>query len=220
MRIPTFGSLDLAYETGVHLGDGCLQHYLPYDYRYAISGSRRNEQEYYRGVLSPVLRELYGVIPGITESHGSIFLYVYSKELVLFKRDTMKMPIGRKDQLTRLPNYIRAATDSWVANFLSGFYDTDGCVKLRKTLARVYPRISLAQKVRGVVADVKQLLNRFSISSTMYENTYLDHRTDVRETRWFLDINGYENYQLFMAFVGTRNPYTLGRISSLGLRGL
>ncbi|MDA4126353.1 MAG: LAGLIDADG family homing endonuclease [Thaumarchaeota archaeon] len=169
--------------------------------------------------MSPLLRDLYDVNPGITESHGSIFLYVYSKGLVLFKHEIMGMPIGRKNQLGCLPAYIHRATTPWVAKFLSGFYDTDGSVKLRHTPARAYPRISFAQKVRGVVADVKRLLNRFSIPSTMYVNSYLDHRTSFLETRWFLDINGYENFRLFMAHIGTRNPYTLVRIALLGLEG-
>ena len=170
-------------------------------------------------MLSPLLHDLYEVDPGITESHGSIFLYVYSKELVLFKHETMGMPIGKKDQLKRLPSYIRNATNSWVANFISGVYDTDGSVKLRNTPTKKYPRISFAQKVQGVVADVKHLLNRFSISSTMYVNSYFDRRTGALETRWFLDINGYENFGLFMTQIGTRNPYTFNRIALLGLRG-
>ncbi len=169
-------------------------------------------------MLSPLIHNLYDVEPGITESHGSIFLYVYSKELVLFKNQTMGMPIGRKDQLTRLPSYARAASNSWVANILSGVYDTDGSVKLRKTPTKEYPRISFAQKVQGVVSVVKQL-SRFTITSTMYENSYLDPRTGVLETRWFQDINGHENYRLFMTNIGTRNPHVLDRIALLGLQG-
>lgn len=163
---------------------------------------------------------LYGLNPGITESHGSIFLYIYSKDLVLFKHQTMGMPIGRKDQLLFLPQYVNAATNSWVGRFLSGLYDTDGSVKLRKTLTKNYPRISFTQKVPEVVADVKRLLlERFSISSTMYANSYLDKRSGICATRWFLDVNGYVNFRQFMRHVGTRNPYTLGRIALLGLDG-
>jgi hypothetical protein len=60
-------------------------------------------------------------------------------------------------------------------------------------------------------------MNRFSISSTMYRNTYLDLRTGAREERWFLDINGYENFQRFMLGIGTRSPYVMERIAHLGL---
>jgi hypothetical protein len=126
MKIPPLNSLDFAYESGVHLGDGCLQHYLPYDYRYAISGNRLNEQEYYRAVLGPLLHQLYDLNPGFCESNNPIFLYLYSKELVFFKHDAMGMPIGRKSQLRCLPDYVPAAEDRWVEQFLSGFYDTDG----------------------------------------------------------------------------------------------
>ena len=218
MKTPQLHCLDLAYETGVHLGDGCLQHYAPYDYRYAISGNRLNEQEYYRATLSPLLHQLYDLNPGLCESHNSIFLYLYSKDLVLFKHETMGMPIGRKSQLGHLPDYVTAAEDKWVGQFLAGFYDTDGSVKLRRTLARDYPRISIAQKMQGIISDVKLLLwQRFSISSTMYSNSYLDSRTGLREDRWFLDINGHENFNRFMLGIGTRSPYVLGRIALLEL---
>ncbi len=221
MKIPPLHSLDLAYETGVHLGDGCFQYYRPYDYRYAISGKRQNEQEYYRAILSTLLHQLYDLNPGIYESHNSIYLYLYSKELVQFKHEAMGMPIGRKSQLSHLPDYVSALEDKWVGKFLAGFYDTDGSVKLRRTPVKNYPRISIAQKMGGIISDVKQLLwNRFSISSTMYENSYLDPRTGSREDRWFLDINGYENFDRFMLGIGTRSPYVLGRIALLGLKSI
>jgi hypothetical protein len=217
MKIPPLDSPDLAYETGVHLGDGCLQVY-GHDYRYAISGNRQNEQEYYRATLSTLLKRLYDLDPGFCESHNSIYLYVYSKELVLFKHEAMDLPIGPKSQLRHLPDYVSEAEDMWVGEFLSGFYDTDGSVKLRHTPAKDYPRISVAQKMQGIISDVKSLLwKRFAISSSMYLNSYLDSRTGLPQDRWFLDTNGYENFNRFMLEIGTRSPYVVGRIAFLGL---
>lgn len=52
----------LAYETGVHIGDGNL--YLKKDrmYRVTYSGNLRNEKEYYRNVLRKILYTVYGVL--------------------------------------------------------------------------------------------------------------------------------------------------------------
>jgi LAGLIDADG-like domain len=208
----------LAYETGVHLGDGCLQQFASYSYRYSISGSRKKEQAYYRCVLAPLLQDLYGVEPSVVESGSSIFLYVYSKELLEFKHRVMGMPIGPKKQLTSLPSYVTEAEDSWVGRFLRGLYDTDGCVKLRRTVAKDYPRISLVQAVEGVVRDVMDLLlARFHISSTIYCNTSFDKRRGKYSNSWFLDVNGHENFRLFLKQIGTSNPYVEARLVSLGL---
>jgi hypothetical protein len=213
MLAPPIDSLDLAYETGVHLGDGCLQQFPRYNYRYVVSGSRQNEQEYYRQVLAPMLFNLYGLVPSIVESRGSICLYIYSKELLQFKHDVMQLPVGPKSQLERLPSYVRSAKDEWVGRFLRGIYDTDGSVKLRRTCGRSYPRISFAQAVEGIVNDVSDLIrDRFSISTTCYSNATLDRRSGKRTTRWYMDINGVDNFTLFMRFIGTQNPHVMERV--------
>lgn len=113
LKTPSTDNLDLAYETGVHLGDSCLQYYFPHYYRYIISGSRQNEQRFYRGVLRPLLRDLYDIDSGISESRGSIYLYAYSKGLVLYKHDVMEMPIGPKCQMAKLPGYVFKSTREW-----------------------------------------------------------------------------------------------------------
>jgi len=43
MTFPKLDDPDLAYEAGVHLGDGSMS-----EYRYVISGNRLNETEYYK----------------------------------------------------------------------------------------------------------------------------------------------------------------------------
>lgn len=218
MKPPDIDNLNLAYETGVHMGDGCLERFEPHTYKYVISGSRQNEQEYYRGVLAPLIGNLYDVNPRIVESRGSIFVQVYSKDLLLFKSAVLGMPVGRKDRLKRLPDVVRNGSGPWVAQFLAGFYDADGSIKLRRTPWKSYPRISFAQKIRGVVAEVKQMLaGEFSITSTMYKNTYFDSRVGKSEVRWFLDINGFDNFRIFMRDIGTRSPYALSRMNHLGL---
>lgn len=104
------------------------------------------------------------------------------------------------------------------AQLISGLYDADGCLKTRKTASGIYPRLSLAQKTRGIVEDVKEtLLNDFGIASTMYQNDYVDVRVAKVERRWFLDINGLPNLQRYMASIGSRHP-TIGHKTSSFIR--
>ena len=101
------------------------------------------------------------------------------------------------------------------ANVISGLYDTDGSVKVRHDRSGGYPRISIGQKHEKLVGQTKAFLSKFGITSTMYRNDYFDTRSGVTETRWFLDINGFRNFDLFMEKISTRSPYVRERIGAV-----
>jgi len=217
MKKPRLDSLDLAYETGLHIGDGCLSHYLPHQYRYSISGNRITEEEYYRTVIVPLIAKLYELKAAIYCYHNSIYATVWSKSLVLFKSEEVRLPVGVKDDLKHLPSRIVENGEGSIAALLSGLYDADGSVKGRKTSSGVYPRISFAQKTKTIVGDVQLLLLRnFGITSTMYRNEYFDPRVSKTEVRWFIDINGYPNFHRFVSKIGTRHPNVRSKIASFG----
>ncbi|MDA4135698.1 MAG: LAGLIDADG family homing endonuclease [Thaumarchaeota archaeon] len=165
------------------------------------------EKDYYELVIVPLLRKLYGLTPAISYYHNSIYAIVWSKRLVLFKSEQIGLPVGVKDDLKHLPARIIENGELSIAALLSGLYDADGSVKVRKTTSGNYPRISLAQKSKTIIRDVKMLLwDSFSITSTMYRNDYFDPRVGKTEVRWFLDVNGYPNFNRFVDEIGTRHP--------------
>lgn len=49
----------------------------------------------------------------------------------------------------------------------------------------------------------------------MYRNDYFDPRNGKIETRWFLDINGFRNFELFANQIGTRSLYVLERMEAV-----
>ena len=208
MTTPSLDDLDLAYETGVHLGDGCLS-----EGRYVISGNRQNETCYYKDVLSPLIEDLYSLSPTIAFQNNSVYLRVYSKELVDFKHFELGLPIGKKRGL-QIPPPLNTGKRV-VGNVVSGLYDTDGSVKIRHDKSGDYPRISLGQKHKGLVGEVKSILENSGITSTMYRNDYFDPRNGKFETRWFLDVNGFQNFERFVSRIGTRSPYVLERIAEV-----
>ena len=205
MISPELDNLDLAYETGVHLGDGNI-----WNDRYVISGSKQNETRYYEEVLSPLVSELYSVEPTIAFQNNSVYLRVYCKELILFKHSVLGLPLGRKEGL-RIPDFVASSRPS-SAQVVSGLYDTDGSVKIRHDKSGDYPRISFGQKHKQLVADIRGFLGTLGITSTMYRNDYFDPRTRKVATRWFLDVNGFRNFDLFVDKIGTRNPYVDKRL--------
>ncbi len=210
---PSFDDVDLAYETGVHFGDGCLSFRPRQTYRYALSGNRRTETQYYTTILLPLVRDLYDVSPHIYKYRNSIYLCVFSKQLVLFKHHRIGLPLGKKGDVRSLPDHV-LQTDRSVGAFLAGFYDADGSIKIRRDKSGNYPRISIAQKSKRVIRHVKALLgDMFAIRSTMYRNEYFDWRVSKLEVRWFLDINGVANFARFLEGIGSCHPYALDRIS-------
>jgi len=213
VRYPAIDDPDLAYETGFHIGDGSLGCYARNQYRYALSGNKTTENGFYRFLLAPLLERLYGFAPAIPTYGNSIYAIIYSKELVCFKSQVIGLPIGCKDSLRHLPDQILDQGVRSRANLISGLYDADGCVKSRKTNSGIYPRISIAQKTRGIVCDLQGIMTReFGITSTLYRNDYDDRRIDKIETRWFLDINGYGNLRKFASLIGSRHPVINERI--------
>lgn len=217
MIYPEFDDPDLAYETGLHIGDGNLTRYPPH-YRYVLSGNRKTEYEFYQGTVVPLLEELYQVKPSLYTEHNSVYATTYSKPLVLFKTEQIGLPVGPKDQLLHLPRSIMSRSRLSVAQLLSGLFDTDGSPKVRRTPSGNYPRLSFAQKVKGIVEDVRYiLLSQFGISSTLYRNDCIDKRSTVVETRWFLDINGFDNLMKFIDQIGSRHPGVRSKLRSLSL---
>jgi hypothetical protein len=91
IRFPSLTDSDLAYETRVHIGDGCMQIFpSKHDYRVTFWGSVE-EFDHYDKILKTILIKLYD-LRNITvrkvSTEKTIYLRVCSKQLVLFKRRT------------------------------------------------------------------------------------------------------------------------------------
>jgi hypothetical protein len=150
--------------------------------------------------------------PSLSTYGNSVYATVYSKELFFFKTEVLGLPAGRKTE-PRLPASILGQGRKSTSKLVSGLYDADGCLKARKTVSGIYPRISFAQKWKETVAQTKAVLSgEFGISSTMYVNDYFDRRVSKHELRWFLDINGYENLRKFASHIGSRHQVILQRM--------
>jgi hypothetical protein len=155
---------------------------------------------------------LYSLDPTIAFQNNSVYLRVYSKELVRFKNRRLGLPIGPKVDL-RIPEFC-SNTPDLTCQLISGLYDTDGSVKIRRSKSGDYPRISLGQKHKSLVKDTGKFLQSLGITSTMYRNDYDDPRSGKTATRWFLDINGFRNFDLFFSEIGTRSPYVEARMNA------
>jgi len=148
--------------------------------------------------------------PAIAFQNNSVHLRVYCKELVLFKHEVLGLPIGRKTGL-RLPDFVTSSRQR-TARTISCLYDTDGSVKIRRDKSGDYPRISFGQKHPQLFSGISDFLASIRITCTTYRNDYFDERTGKMATRWFLDINGFRNFDIFVSEIGTQSPYVIDRI--------
>src|SRR3989344_7847419 len=88
----------LAYETGVHLGDGCL--YISEKHRthrIEFSGNSETDKEFYSEILPAILKKLYNTSPKIykKKNENTIVVVLNSKEITKQKIE-LGLPVGNK----------------------------------------------------------------------------------------------------------------------------
>ncbi|MCX6820623.1 MAG: hypothetical protein NT016_01600 [Candidatus Aenigmarchaeota archaeon] len=213
IQIPSLSNPKLAYETGVHIGDGTMvvcqnSHYVIY------YGDNRNERPYFKNVIIPYLESLYGFDKmKLRNFQNTCYVRIYSKNLVKFKSEKLGLPIGPKDKMSLATIKIFSKNKQLVSNLIAGVFDTDGCVKFNR---KKYPRLTIGLKHEKIIRYLKFLLeDSFGIKSTFYKCEFFDKRVDKKEVCWRFDINGFENFEKFMAVIPIRNPKNIERANNI-----
>jgi len=203
----------LAYETGVHIGDGTMvvcqnSHYVIY------YGDNRNERPYFKNVIIPILGSLYGFDKiKLRNFQNTCYVRIYSKNLVKFKLEKLGLPIGPKDKMNLATIQRFSKNKQLLSNLIAGVFDTDGCVKLNR---KKYPRLTIGLKHEKIIRYLKSLLeDSFEMKSTVYKCEFFDKRVNKKEVCWRLDINGFENFRKFMAVIPIRNPKNIERANHI-----
>ncbi len=212
IKTPPLSDPLLAYETGVHIGDGTLGHYkTKHDYRIAYYGNLATDYEFFAKILPDIIYKLYGLKPTITKrlNRTSIELSIRSKMLFEFKKD-LGLPVGNKNIMLNLPKKLVSIGEGSVRNIIAGLFDTDGCFKVTKQAGKPYPKITIANK-SAILTEVKQLLLERCIGC----NLSIDRITKVNK----LDINGIKNTDLFFQIIPSKNIKHLNRYKNWKLNG-
>lgn len=129
ITLPDITSLDLAEETGIHIGDGNLYVYTDKhshsSYRYCISGNLTDEVVYHELHILPLLKKLYNIDAKCKKRMGknSIDTVMKSKTIVEFKTKKLNLPIGKKNPIF-IPKHIEKDNEL-AKRCLIGIFDTD-----------------------------------------------------------------------------------------------
>jgi hypothetical protein len=212
IRIPSLTESDLAYETGVHIGDGCMQIFpSKHDYRVTFWGSVE-EFNYYDKILKTILIKLYdlrNIAIRKVSTENTIYLRVCSKQMVLFKHDVLGLPCGKKSKIETLPVFVKNS-EKLLKECISGLFDTDSSLRfIRKREKYDYPQISLKSSNENLAKDVNKQLNDLGFNTAFHFENLIDSRTGKRYPLWIIDINGRKMLEKWMKEISFRNSIHL-----------
>ena len=194
----------LAYETGVHLGDGNLTCKKEWNLsRITYAGNSATDSEYFESILSGILRAIYGKSPRIYHPKGeqTVLVVLNSKEIVRFKMETLGLPSGNKVQIKKFPPILMRR---YPADLLRGLADTDFCVYFNRN----EPRIEGGFSNMHFASEIARILKRLKIK---FQQRKLRRRGKFDEYR--ISICGRKQLSLWMQKVGFYNPKHLKKIN-------
>ena len=206
--LPNCLSKELAEEFGIHTGDGhlgsksCQGKYIFYDY--SIS-SGADETDYILNYVRPLIKRLYNLeVKLCYKKSNEIALHYKSKALFTFKH-ALGFPNGKKDHI-EIPEIILKS--EYLADFLRGLFDTDGCLqfKNRNKKAPPYPRLDLTGKSRILITQVNMILIHSGFTTSLVHEARPHYKTGkiCRTSRVFL--YGRKNLEKWVDLIGFSNP--------------
>ena len=164
IKFPEGLSEELAELIGIHLGDGSLYRDNNYNYNITYSGNLKKDKNY-MNYINLLFLNLFNIKlkPFINEKKSSIELRLRSKAIYIFFKDTLKLPSGKKKDLS-IPNYIKK-DKIYLTAFLRGLFDTDGCFILQKSRKYYYIIAKISTKHKNFAQDISDSLMTLSIPS-------------------------------------------------------
>ena len=132
IKIPSFCE-DLAEETGIHLGDGCMNIFKRkggITYYYSITLHALDDKDYIDYIINK-MEELYNIKPYIRKlpNNNTLQVTYFSKALVEFKRQSGLLMSPKED--IKIPEWI-CNNKNFMTACIRGIVDTDGTIVFKK----------------------------------------------------------------------------------------
>lgn len=225
IRLPSKLNVEIAYLAGFIMGDGhlCVRK-EKYEYALICSGNLRDEAEFYNTTIKTLLIKLFKIEPKtrLDVQNNTIYLIVYSKGLVAFLSNTLKIPVGAKSEKVKIPKIFKT-NQSLKRAFIQGFVDADFslCLKRRYKETPYYPVISGTSKSKRIILEIAQFLTAANIPFSLHLNKkQVDARfkNKVAVTH-NIYIYGTKNLSKWMETIGFRNSKYLKIVQKLIARG-
>lgn len=173
LKVPDFNK-NLAYLCGYHLGDGYLEDVSKtflrkgrgsYNLTYGDSDLDQIK------IIDSILLEEFGCHLKIDYSlnYNMWFVKIDScKVLHWFMNRKLGLPVEKKSKI-EIPSWI-LKHESFITNFISGFFDAEGNVGLTKAYKQEVIRIQVTQKDLNILQEIKALLSsNYRIKSNVHK---------------------------------------------------
>lgn len=202
IKIPIFCE-DLAEETGIHIGDGCM-HILKRgnSYSYEIASHLVDDKDYTKYMIK-LMKRLYNIVPSFNVKRNSkaLSLKYFSKSLLEFKNN-LGLPLGPKKNI-KIPNWI-FSDDKYIKACTRGIVDTDGTITFSKKYRNLhyYPLITITSISKTLIDQLVFVFSQFEINVSCFD----DNRKDKDwNCCWKVQISGVDNLIKYLKNFGFSN---------------
>jgi hypothetical protein len=199
---------NLAEETGIHIGDGMMNHYPDCRLYYIKYVGNIEEMNSYGKYIIHLLKKVYNpkhIRKIIVKGTNYYYINVNSKEILLFKKDVLGLPLGPKGNMS-IPHQILNSTNLFIP-FLRGLFDTDGSIwfERRKKKIHYYPKIKIELKSKNIILQCLNKLREleFNVSASF---DLIQTKKGKRFKTHRIVINGVKSLEKWWSLIGSKNP--------------
>jgi len=196
IKLPKEMSVELAELIGIHFGDGSMSQ--THNNKYRLTYTCNSLEKQYAKHIANLFKQLFDVSIKIKENKkkNCVDMYFYSKTLCAFFNTRLGIPYSPKTDL-RIPEIV-LSNNNYLAAFIRGLFDTDGCITIQKSGKYSYYLLKISTKHKTLADDISKALNILEIPafiSTKSHKTSVGFDVTVRN----------KNVTKFFKIVGSNN---------------
>ncbi len=191
-------SEDSAELTGILLGDGNITAYVngrAQVYQVSVASGMKNEEEYARNFVAPLLTKLSGIDCTILLRDNAVYSRINSKEFVKELGRHGLHPGNKIKNKLRIPGWI-FEKDRYLRACIRGLVDTDGSVHRLSNKDPQLGRISFKNFNQFLLEDVRNALIKlgFHPSKFIYRSIFLTRKAEL--VKYYKEIGSNNLYKL------------------------
>jgi intein/homing endonuclease len=204
IALPNQITLELAEETGWHIGDGSMNYYMNKGKLkgiYQLRGHLEDDRMHYEKRIKPFFDELYGVKLGLREMPSTrVFGFQFwSSKLVKFK-EKLGLPLGKKLEVFIPEIFLK--NDELKRAVIRGIFDTDGGIYLERKNNGLYPKVYISTISFKLANQIKKILEEFNFIPTLHSQHYRKNRQKL----YVVSLRGIKMFNRFMLEISPKNP--------------
>ncbi len=200
----------LAYETGVHLGDGNLTYNKWNLNRITYAGNSVGDYDFFVNLLPKIIERLYNKSPKIyfPKNEKTVLVVLNSKKIAEFKMQ-LGLPSGNKNQIKFFPKDL---VEKFPEFLLRGLADTDFTVNFRDLDddgIKEHPRICASFSNPFFVEEISKILNQLDITFAKRELV-----THGKYKEFRIEIEGKNRLKRWIELIGFSNKKHINKINN------